>query len=181
MHAAAMEWIQAHATADTVRVLDVGGRQINGTPRALFPNATEYVVVDLVEHPSVDLVADVLALQPGRRSRASRAAVKASSMGTFDVVVYAEVAEHSADWQQHLQVMMQLLNADGRLIITAANQHRVPHSSVDGGALRDDEYYENLTRADLMDALLAVTDDYQVDEHGDDIRAVAYKGADTDG
>lgn len=168
MHAAALDWIARHATTDEVRVLDVGGRQINGTPRDLFPHATEYVVVDLIEHPSVDIVADVMALKPTGRAKLS--------VGRFDVIVYAEVAEHAKDWRDHLDHMADLLVDGGRCIITAANERRTPHSGIDGGAVRDGEHYANLTAEDLDAVLYGIGDNYVIDEAGDDLRAVFWKG-----
>ena len=168
MHPAALDWIARHATDEEVRVLDVGGRDINGTARDLFPNATEYVVVDLVKHPSVDLTADVLDLKPTGRAKLS--------VGQFDVIVYAEVAEHSPDWVDHLDHLTDLLADDGRCIITAAGPTRTPHSGIDGGAVRDGEHYANLTRDELDAALYGIGDRYVIDESGHDLRAVFWKG-----
>lgn len=162
MHPAAMEWISRFRTDDKVKVLDVGGRNINGTPRELFPNA-KYVTVDLLEHDSVDHVGDILDLDAKKLG------------GPFDLIIYAEVAEHSEDWVAHLAHMFGMLKADGLLVITAANLNRTPHSSVDGGPLRDDEFYENIDPQMLADELYALTDYVQIEEHRDDVRAMAGK------
>jgi len=167
MHAAAMEWIEAHATDKKVAVLDVGGRDINGTARALFPKATEYLVVDLMEHSSVDLAVDVLTL----KSKGAKA------VGPFDVIVYAEVAEHSPDWAAHIAHMHTLMAADGCCIITAAGPQRHPHSGIDGSPIRSDEFYENLSEDLLREAIEVVSDDYLINSKGADVRAVFYKGS----
>jgi len=160
MHLAAMEWIARFATEDEVKVLDVGGRNINGTPRDLFPNA-DYTTVDLVEHESVDIVGDILKLDAKKLG------------GPFDIIIYAEVAEHTEDWAAHLAHLFGLLADDGVLVITAANLERTPHSAIDGGQLRDGEFYENIDPEVLTDALYELSDYYQIDVVGADVRAMA--------
>ena len=49
-----MAWVAAHATTDPVTVLDLGGRDTNGSPRHLFPNAVVYHVLDAVDGPDLD-------------------------------------------------------------------------------------------------------------------------------
>lgn len=166
MHPAASEWINQHADGVTGRVLDVGGRDINGSPKGLFPDADEYLVMDLVEHPSVDIVGDILDFT-------------VDDIGTFACIVYAEVAEHSPQWRDHIDRLWDLLEPSGILIITAANPKRTPHSAFDGGALRDDEFYENVEPDELRDLLYQLTDRSEVDVFGMDVRAVVVKDAET--
>ena len=168
MHAAALGWIAQHASTDAVRVLDVGGRDINGSPRGLFPNATEYIVVDPVDHSSVDIVADVLKLKATGKTK--------MSVGTFDVIIYAEVAEHADNWADHVAHMIDLLNDGGRLVVTAAGPTRAPHSAYDGAEVRPDEHYQNVSPDALSDALYLIGDQFTVEELGDDVRAVFVKG-----
>ena len=160
MHPAAMQWLEQYATDDKLRILDVGGRNINGTPRSLFPNA-DYTTVDLIEHASVDIVGDILELDADDLD------------GPFDVVIYAEVAEHSPDWAMHLAHLFDLLAADGVLLITAAGPDRTPHSSLDGGPLREDEFYQNIDPEMLADELYKLTDYVAIDVVGADVRAMA--------
>jgi hypothetical protein len=58
-----MGWIAEHATSEPVTVLDLGGRDINGSPRRLFPAATRYTVLDI--RPG-DGVLIVTTAAPGR-------------------------------------------------------------------------------------------------------------------
>ena len=60
-------------------VLDLGGRDVNGSVRELF-NASRYVTVDIAPAPSVDVVADAADLDLGE---------------TFDVVISTECFEHT--------------------------------------------------------------------------------------
>lgn len=169
MHPAAMEWISRHVPEGEVRVLDAGGRNINGSPRDLFDAGSEYVVVDTIKHRSVDYVGDILDL---RKSGKAKLAV-----GTFDFIVYAEVAEHTPDWQAHIEHLYQLLNPGGCLVVTAAGLSRTPHSGIDGGAVRPDEYYQNLARGELYATCAALeAEAFVLDEYRSDLRAVIHKG-----
>ena len=80
MHPEAYEWVRPHATSEPVEVLDIGGRNINGTSRDHFPHATRFTVIDIAEGPGVDVVADAATWTPDR---------------SYDVVVCTEVFEHT--------------------------------------------------------------------------------------
>ena len=60
MHPEAYSWVAHHATVETVAVLDIGGRDINGSTRDLFPNS-EWVVLDYLPGDNVDVEADAAA------------------------------------------------------------------------------------------------------------------------
>ena len=83
MHDAAMAWVaECVARFDLAGrdVLDLGGRDINGTPRHLFNG--RYVVVDIKRGGGVDIVADAATFDLGER---------------FAVVVCTELFEHTPD------------------------------------------------------------------------------------
>jgi hypothetical protein len=64
MHEAVTEWVARHA--DTFgKVLEFGSRNINGSVRPLFPYASEFVGVDLVDGPDVDVVGDAASVIVG--------------------------------------------------------------------------------------------------------------------
>ena len=156
-----MEWIGRHATREPVTVLDIGGRFINGTPRPLFPHA-EYVVLDVLPGPGVDIVADAATWVPDR---------------AYDVVVCAEVFEHAAEWPRICQMAFKACADGGRFIVTCAGPGRAVHSGVDGSpVLHDGEHYANVDPDDLANLLLFTGwQDITVDRLGLDVRAVAYK------
>ena len=61
MHPEAWHWLDAQIRpllAGAARVVDLGGRNVNGSPRALFGAATHYSVVDVRAGEGVDIVAD---------------------------------------------------------------------------------------------------------------------------
>lgn len=165
MHAEAMEFITraAEGTQRAKKVLDVGGRNINGSPRFLWPQA-RYVVLDAREGWGVDIVADAASWAPD---------------GAYRVVVCAETLEHAADWEGVLRTCVAALAPGGRLIVTCATDGRAPHSGIHGGGLEPGEHYGNVPRAALKrvldDAGLA---DVHVEAHPSrgDLYASANKG-----
>lgn len=161
MHAAALDWVRAHAPAWPVSVVDVGGRDVNGTVRHLF-DATAYTSVDLFPGPAVDIVADFCDVD----------------LDPVDVVVCCEVAEHAHNWCQILEHAADTLNPGGALIFTAAGPARAPHSASDGGEVRPGEWYRNVDPLDLDEVLARHFDRHEIDEAGTDVRAVAWKAND---
>lgn len=159
MHAAALLWVHS-ATAGLLpkSVLDIGGRDINGSPRDLFPMA-EYVSVDVAEGAGVDVVADCTTWRPAR---------------TFDVVVCCEVAEHLEKWPLLVDCAYEALSSGGLFVFTAAGPGRAPHSAVDGGPVRSGEWYRNIDPNELADALSGFSE-VVIDVEGDDVRATARK------
>lgn len=162
MHAEAMEYIERFATTDAVRVLDIGGRDINGSPRHLFPNAASYVVVDLHDGPGVDVVGDVLEWTPPH---------------PFDVVVCAEVFEHTPDWPEILERSFGLLAPGGRLVVTCAGPGRGVHSAIDGEwRLHPGEHYANVDSDDLAAGMLSAGFvDVKVETLGADTRGTGVR------
>ena len=167
MHPQALDWIARQSEQlDPDRILDVGGRDINGSPREMFPADADYVVVDLIDHPSVDVIGGILDFDADDLG------------GEFDCIIYAEVAEHSCEWRDHIDHLFDLLVPGGTLIITAANLTRLPHSALDGGPIRDAEHYENIDPDELRDLLYEHTSLASVDVLKADVRAVAVKELD---
>jgi hypothetical protein len=155
--------VTQHATAERAAVLDVGGRNINGSPRDLFPGADPYVTLDILPGDGVDIVADAATWTPDRE---------------YDVAVCTEVFEHTQSWPQIARTIFAALRPGGLAILTMAGPGRAPHSALDGGPLRDGEYYANVSPGDLEVALkeCGFTDvivDYQPAPA--DTRAVALK------
>lgn len=110
MHASVLQWVAEKITQHNLRasprVLDVGGRDVNGTCRTLFSGGL-YLSSDAVAGPGVDLVGhavDLPSLLPGQ---------------TFDVVVSTEMLEHDpAPWLS-MPAMGAMLRPGGLLLVTA--------------------------------------------------------------
>ena len=130
MHEQAYEWIAQHATEEPVSVLDLGGRDINGSPKDLFPKADPYVVLDIADGDGVDVVADAATWVPDRQ---------------FDVVLSAECFEHTDSWPAICITAFAACRPGGWFIATMAGPGRPPHSAVDGGWwLYPGEHYANV-------------------------------------
>lgn len=165
MHNDAYQWVAQHATDGPASVLDVGGRNVNGSPRDLFPGADPYVTLDILPGEGVDIVADASTWVPDR---------------LYDVVVCCEVFEHAEVWPDILDTIFAALHPGGVAILTMAGPGRTPHSAFDGGPMRDGEYYANVGPGELELALtdagfIDVTVDYQPGPA--DTRAVAFRPA----
>ena len=160
MHTAAYNYVRDNAPK-AKHIIDVGGRDINGTVRDCFGKSARYVSVDPAGGKGVDEAVDFLDYTPKGKTKP-------------DCVVCCEVLEHSSDWFAIIDQAHQILGKGGTLIVTAAGPDREPHSAVDGGQLRDDEYYANIDPDDLS-AALSVFSESTVDVAGDDVRAVAVK------
>ncbi len=164
MHIEAYSWVRDHATASAVSVLDIGGRNINGSVRDLFPGAAPYTALDILPGDGVDIVADASTWTPDRK---------------YDVVVCTEVFEHTASWPAICGTVFRSLRPEGKAILTMAGPGRAPHSAIDGGwQLHPGEYYGNVDPGELERVLKAcgfadITVDYQPSPA--DTRAVATK------
>lgn len=163
MHPEAMAWVADHATTDPVAVLDLGGRDANGSPRHLFPNADPYLVLDLADGPNVDVVADAAAWTPDRE---------------FDVVVCTELFEHTPVWPDICVTAFKALRSGGRLVATMAGPGRPPHGAWGAAWLARDEWYGNVDPDRLREVLESTGYiDVVVDRRFSpaDVRAVATK------
>lgn len=163
MHAEAYAWVKQHAPTNARSVLDIGGRDINGTVRDLFPTAENYRVLDEIDGPNVDIVTDATTWTPDH---------------LYDIVIAAEVFEHTPAWPAICSTAFLALKPGGLLILTMAGPGRDPHSAVDGGSvLYDGEHYANIHPDDLHRQLtVAGFEDITVDQQHEpmaDVRAVA--------
>jgi hypothetical protein len=122
------------------RVVEIGALNINGSVRPLFNGAT-YVGVDRVAGPDVDVVSDGSIYQP--------------DVSRPDCVVCCEVLEHASNWKSLVMNMASIVRPGGTVIITCAGENRVPHSAVDGGLVREDEYYQNVPLGELTGVMTA--------------------------
>jgi hypothetical protein len=135
MHGAAYRWIadRLKDIPKPSRVLEIGSRDVNGSPRALLPGV-RYVGIDVMPGNGVDVVGDGATFTPAV---------------PFSLVLCCETLEHSDAPQAIVENAVGCTVRGGHVLMTCATEPRAPHSAVDGGALRAGEWYGNVKATDL--------------------------------
>lgn len=135
--------------SDSPRVLEIDSYDVNGSIRELFTNATQYIGVDLVDGPGVDVVVAPRELP--------------ESLGQFDIVVASEVFEHDSGWPYTVKSAASRLVSGGVMITSCAGTGRPEQGTPrtdptqSPGTSRDDDWhYENITEDDLKKQMFAV-------------------------
>lgn len=163
MHAEAYQFLQSATEALDLRgalVLEIGSRNVNGTPRPLFAGCALYLGIDPRAGDGVDFV---------------RTAGAYDGKENFNYVVSAEVMEH-ADPREIVECAWRALKPGGLFIMTAATEGRAPHSNDGVLGMYPNEYYGNVSRAQLTE-LFGAWDvvRLEVNDAHHDIYAVARK------
>lgn len=131
MHDESRAWVEAAVLlfGPFADVLDIGGRDVNGTYRDLPGLAgADYFAIDKTAGPGVDLVAD--AAEEGRWPHPRR----------FDLVICTNVFEHEPRWRLICCYARSAIAADGVFVVTMPGPAFPPHCD-DGSALRDGVHY----------------------------------------
>lgn len=125
---------------DGARVLDVGGRDVNGTARDHLARYDDVVchVLDIRDAPDVEYVGDARTWTPGRQHH---------------LVLCTEVLEHVQGWPSVVWTCWRALLPGGLLVLTCAGVGRPPHNATDGGPLPDGEWYRNITEDEIVAVL----------------------------
>lgn len=134
MHAAALAWVTTNI-GDPATVLEFGSLNINGSARECAPNA-QWFGIDLCAGPGVDAIAHAATYQHPT---------------PVACVVCCEMLEHDPAALRAVTNAWTNLAPGGTLIVTAACDDRAPHSAVDGGPIRPDEYYRNVDPTTFLD------------------------------
>jgi hypothetical protein len=146
-----------------ISVLEFGSRDVNGGLRHLYPRAA-WTGIDITEGPGVDIVAD---------------AADWRGEQTYDLVICAEVLEHTARWAGVLASAAAHMHTGSVLVTTCATDPRAPHGAHDPDGsigLLAGEWYENVTPEDLYSALEGLSFasiELTVDRNRGDLYAVA--------
>lgn len=139
MHEPARAWLEQQVEelriADEQPILDLGGRDINGTIHALFTHPV--TTVDIEAGRGVDIVADAADWEPDQ---------------PYEVVLCTEVFEHTPRWRDIIATASKALNPGGVLLVTCATEGRPPHGAATDLPV-EGEFYENIREQDLRDAL----------------------------
>jgi len=95
----------------SMRVLEMGSFNVNGSVRALFEPGVDYTGIDARPGPGVDLVC-VAHQYDGPK---------------VDIVVSTEMLEHDPYWKKSIYNAMRLLHPSGIFAFTCAAPNRQPH------------------------------------------------------
>jgi hypothetical protein len=121
---------------DNWNVIEVGSRDINGRASTFWGAHASWHGIDIADGPNVDEVGD--------------AAEVLKRHAGYDLAICCEVFEHAENWREILAEMHQVA---GVVLITCAGEGRAPHSAIDGGRVRPGEYYANITQTEMEKAL----------------------------
>ena len=143
MHEQVLSWVGRFRTDEDLSVLDIGGRDLNGSTRALFPYARPYHVLDLRPGPNVNVVADAATWDP-----------TSAISWPYDLVLCTETFEHAEKWRQIIATAWAALRPGGWLIFTCAGPGRPPHSGIEAVPwLADGEWYRNVSPEEIREEL----------------------------
>lgn len=146
MHAQVMEWLQQQRQsypqhfAPGVRVLELGSRDINGSPRLLFAMPSYYLGIDCHGGAGVDAVGVAHELVPLHCTE------------PVDVVVTTEMLEHDPYWPKTLQAARKALRPGGLFMLSCASPKRSAHHLEDSPV---PGYYGGRSPGEIMEILRA--------------------------
>lgn len=103
-------------------ILEVGSRNVNGSPREriLGFGPSRYVGIDLIAQPTyVDVAAD------------AADAPRLFGPSSFDVVIATEMLEHADDWRKVLSAVKEVLRPGGLLVLTTRSEGYEYHAPPD--------------------------------------------------
>ena len=123
-----------------ISVLELGSYNVNGSIRTIFDNTNEYIGLDLIEGPGVDIVYD------GKHISINQ---------EFDLCISCECFEHNPNYFENFLKMIQLAKKDGVVVFTCATIGRSEHGTTESdmasspGSMEKWNYYKNLKKNDF--------------------------------
>ena len=123
-----------------ISVLELGSYNVNGSIRTIFDNTTEYIGLDLIKGPGVDVVYD------GKHMPINQ---------EFDLCISCECFEHNPNYLENFLKMIQLAKKDGVVVFTCASIGRSEHGTTETdmtsspGSMEKWNYYKNLKKTDF--------------------------------
>lgn len=138
MHSTLKDWLERikekyPATFKDRHVCEMGSLIVNGSPRDLFENCA-YTGVDFHHGEGVDVVSLAHEFKPPDRQR-------------YQTVISTEMLEHDPYWALSIGRMLELLEKDGDLIISAASPKRGRHNLK---SAPDGKYYAGIGMSQLL-------------------------------
>ena len=124
---------------DNMSVLDVGSYDVGGSIKDNFIK-NDYVGVDLVEGPNVDIVLDGSQLEKLNKR--------------YDIVISCECFEHAENWQAIFLSMYKVCKENGFVIFTCASRGRTEHGTSrttnSDSPGTNDTYYRNVFKSEFQ-------------------------------
>ena len=122
-----------------IHILEVGSLDVNGNMRDLFKFSKNYMGIDLIKGPNVDLVMDGAQID--------------SLKDKFDIVISCECFEHAKNWKTIFEKMCKVTKDDSFVVVSVASTGRIEHGTERSGNWQSpgnkDDYYQNLTKKDF--------------------------------
>ena len=122
-----------------IHILEVGSLDVNGNMRDLFKFSKNYMGIDLIKGPNVDLVMDGAQID--------------SLKDKFDIVISCECFEHAKNWKTIFEKMCKITKDNSFVVISVASTGRIEHGTERSGNWQSpgnkDDYYLNLTKKDF--------------------------------
>lgn len=121
-----------------ISILELGSYDVNGSIRTIFDNTSEYVGLDLIKGPGVDIVYD------GKNIPINQ---------EFDLCISCECFEHNPNYFENFIKMIELAKQDGLVVFTCASIGRREHGTTDSnfrkspGSMKKWNYYKNLKKS----------------------------------
>jgi SAM-dependent methyltransferase len=128
--------------SEACKVLEVGSQNINGTVRTFFPQASEYLGIDLGLADCVDWVV------PGELLELPD--------GWADITISTECFEHCEAWEKVLKNMLRMTKPGGLVIFTCASTGRAAHGTIDSEEVSSPfttSYYKNLDVDNIVEKI----------------------------
>ncbi len=148
------------------RVLEVGSKNINGSPRKYFWFCN-YTGVDLSAGKGVDEIGFIHELRHTK------------DLTGFDVCISTECLEHDVYWRETLTDMFRRLKAGGLMIITCAGIERQEHGTRRTTPFASPDtldYYRNISKEDFKSVLPCELFDLYVLMNGRDKQDLYFYG-----
>jgi len=143
---AILEWLQTQQPRIKGRVLEVGSRNINGSPRSVI-TADKYVGIDAIAGPDVDIVCNAHQL------------FRHFACESFDAVLCCEMLEHDdAPWIT-IQQIRGVLKSGGLLLVTTPGNGFHEHGYPKDYFRFMPDFYRDVIFANMRDFVLHVTKD----------------------
>jgi SAM-dependent methyltransferase len=132
-----------------IRVLDVGGADVNGTVHEVVRLRRTHVptidVLDVTPGPGVTIVAD---------ATDQKTWLDILDPGSYDLVISTETLEHVKDWRMIVWGAARVLRPAGWFIGTCASVGRRPHGARGEHDVPAGEWYGNVAPDGLTEALI---------------------------